>query len=210
MQKAADRPAEPPRNLPERPSRVRAVAMPLVIFSALAALFAVALRSGDPSKLPSTMIGKPAPVASFPAVEGLVDGGRPVAGFSTADLAKGNVSVVNFWASWCIPCVQEHPLLGELAKRSGAAIYGVNYKDDPANARRFIGRYGNPFTAVGADASGRLAIDWGVYGMPETFILNGRGEIVYKHVGPLTPASLEQKVLPVIEAAKKAVAPSAR
>lgn len=210
MQKAADRPAEPPPNLPERPGRVRAVAMPLFIFAALAALFAVALRSGDPSKLPSTMIGKPAPSATFPAVEGLVDGGRPIAGFSTADLAQGKVSVVNFWASWCIPCVQEHPLLGELAKRSGAGIYGVNYKDDPANARRFIGRYGNPFTAVGADANGRLAIDWGVYGMPETFIVNGRGEIVYKHVGPLTPASLEQKVLPVIEAAKAAATTTKR
>ena len=210
MQKAADRPAEPPQHLPERPSRVRVVAMPLIIFGALAALFAVALRSGDPSKLPSAMIGKPAPAAIFPAVEGLVVGGRPVAGFSTADLAKGEVSVVNFWASWCIPCVQEHPLLGELAKRAGVGIYGVNYKDDAANARRFIGRYGNPFTAIGADATGRLAIDWGVYGMPETFVVNGRGEIAYKHVGPLTPASLEQNVLPAIEAARKATPATAR
>lgn len=209
MQKAADRPAEPPRHLPQRPNRARAT-MPLIIFGALAALFAVALRSGDPSKLPSTLIGKPAPTVTFPAIDGLVDGGRPVAGFSTADLAKGKVSVVNFWASWCVPCVQEHPLLGELAKRAGVEIYGVNYKDDPANARRFIGRYGNPFTAVGADTGGRLAIDWGVYGMPETFVINGRGEIVYKHVGPLSEASLEQKVLPVIAAAKAAKPAPAR
>lgn len=207
MQKAADRPAEPPPNLPERPpSRARMVAMPLVVFGALAALFAFALRTGDPSKLPSTMIGKPAPVATFAGVDGLVDRGQPVAGFATADLAKGRISVVNFWASWCIPCVQEHPLLGELVKRAGVDLYGVNYKDDPANARRFLGRHGNPFKAVGADTSGRLAIDWGVYGMPETFVIDGRGHVAFKHVGPISPQSLEQKVLPAIEAARRATA----
>lgn len=183
---------------------LRAAAAPFLVFAALAALFAFALRSGDPSKLPSTMIGKPAPTTVFPPVEGLVEANKPVPGFKSADLAAGKVTVVNFWASWCIPCVQEHPLLGEITRRTGAEIVGVNYKDDPANARRFLGRHGNPFRAVGADSSGRQAIEWGVYGMPESFIVNGRGEITYKHVGPISPESLEQKVLPAIEAAKRA------
>ena len=96
------------------------------------------------------------------------------------------MSVVNFWASWCAPCVQEHPLLVALKERTGVQLYGVNYKDQAAAARRFLGRYGNPFAAVGVDANGRAAIEWGVYGMPETFIVNGKGEIVYKHVGPIS------------------------
>lgn len=207
MQKITERPSGPPPGLPERPrSRLRVMAMPLIVFGAMALLFAFALRSGDPSRLPSTMIGKPAPATTFPAIEALVDGGRPVPGFATADLARGKVSVVNFWASWCVPCVQEHPLLGEISRRAGVEVFGVNYKDDPGNARRFLGRYGNPFTAVGADATGRQAIDWGVYGMPETFIVNGRGEITFKHVGPISPESLESKVLPAIEAARRSTA----
>ena len=187
-------------------SRLRVMLVPLVVFGAMAALFALALKSGDPSKLPSTMIGKVAPATAFPAIDGLVDGGRPVPGFSSADLGKGAVTVVNFWASWCIPCVQEHPLLGAIRERTGVAIYGVNYKDEAGNARRFLGRYGNPFAAVGADSTGRQAIEWGVYGMPETFVVNGRGEIVYKHVGPMSPESLEAKMLPAIEAARRATA----
>jgi cytochrome c biogenesis protein CcmG/thiol:disulfide interchange protein DsbE len=186
--------------------RLRAAALPFLVFAALAALFAFALRSGDPSKLPSTMIGKPAPVTAFPPVEGLAEAGRPVPGFKSTDLAAGKVTVVNFWASWCIPCVQEHPLLGEIVRRTGADVVGVNYKDEPANARRFLGRYGNPFKAVGTDLNGRQAIEWGVYGMPESFVVNGRGEITYKHVGPISPESLEQRVLPAIEAAKRASA----
>lgn len=162
----------------------------------------VALRSGDPSKLPSTLIGRPAPAAQFAAVEGLTDGTRAVPGFTTGDLAKGKVSVVNFWASWCTPCIAEHPELIELKSRTGVDIYGVNYKDEPSAARRFIGRYGNPFAAVGADANGRAAIDWGVYGVPETYVVNGRGEIAYKHVGPITRESLLNTLIPAIEAAR--------
>jgi len=178
------------------------VAVPLALFVAMAALFVVALRSGDPSRLPSTLIGRPAPAAEFAAIDGLVEGGRAVPGFATVDLANGKVSVVNFWASWCTPCIAEHSELMELKARTGIDIYGVNYKDEAAAARRFIGRYGNPFAAVGADAKGRAAIDWGVYGVPETYVVNGKGEIAYKHVGPITRESLEGKLLPAIEAAK--------
>ncbi len=189
-------------NSPARPAAKRGlgwVITPLVVFGALVGVFAFALQTGDPSKLPSALIGKPAPATQFPAVEGLVDDGKPVRGFSSAELATGKPVIVNFWASWCVPCAEEQPLLVELQKRTGVALYGVNYKDDPVAARRFLGRYGNPFTAVGADDKGRGAIDWGVYGMPETFVLNGKGEIIFKHVGPVTPQSIEQKLLPLFK-----------
>lgn len=182
------------------------IATPLLIFAAVAAMFAFALQSSDPSKLPSALIGKAAPQTEFAALEGLVEGGQTVPGFSSADLAKGRVSVINFWASWCSPCVEEHPLLIELRKRAGVEIYGVSYKDQTAAARRFLGRYGNPFTAVGVDPIGRNAIEWGVYGMPETFVVGGKGEIAYKHVGPISRESLDKKLLPAIEAAKNAAA----
>lgn len=177
--------------------------LPVVIFVVIAGFFAMALRSGDPSLLPSTLVGKPVPQTTFPPVEGLEQAqGTPEAGFTSADLAKGKISVVNYWASWCVPCVDEHPMLEQLKAASGVDIYGINYKDQPAAARRFLGRYGNPFTAVGTDSDGRAAIDWGVYGTPETFIVNGKGDVIYKHVGPITPASLETKLLPIIAKAK--------
>lgn len=176
---------------------------PLAIFAVLAALFAFALSSGDPSKLPSALIGKPAPAMSLAPVDGLTDGKSPVAGIDSAELAKGHASVVNFWASWCGPCVEEHPMLVALKARTGVALYGVNYKDQPAAARRFLGRYGNPFTAVGVDGNGRAAIEWGVYGMPETFVVDGTGKIVYKHVGPITAESLDAKIIPAIRSAAR-------
>lgn len=176
--------------------------LPVLIFAAVAGLFAVALKSGDPSKLPSALIGKPVPVSSFAPLAALVADGKPVPGFSNSDLTTGRPTIVNFWASWCAPCIDEHPLIAELKIKSGVDIFGVNYKDDPAAARRFLGRYGNPFTAVGTDADGSTAIDWGVYGMPETFVINGRGEIVYKHVGALTADAIQSKILPTIKAAQ--------
>ena len=178
--------------------------VPIVIFAAVAVFLGIKLNLGDPSRLPSTMIGKQVPQVMFASLEGGAADGKASPGFTNADLAKGKVSIVNFWASWCTQCVEEHPLLGELKAKSGADLYGVNYKDDPAAARRYLGRYGNPYSTVGTDASGRAAIDWGVYGMPETFIVNGRGEIVYKHVGPLSPEAIVGKILPSIEAAKAA------
>jgi cytochrome c biogenesis protein CcmG/thiol:disulfide interchange protein DsbE len=182
------------------PSRL--LIWPLAIFTVLAIVFAFALRGGDPSKLPSALIGKTAPAIELQGLEGLTEAGQPVGGFANADLGKGLVSVVNFWASWCIPCVQEHPVLVALQERTGVRVYGVNYKDQAAAARRFLGRYGNPFFAVGVDGNGRAAIEWGVYGMPETFILNGEGRIVYKHVGPITPETLDARIIPAIRAAQ--------
>ena len=184
------------------PRRSRPLVWPLAIFALLALLFALALRSGDPSRLPSALIGRPAPAIVLPALEGLSDGTRAIPGFASADLAKGEVAVVNFWASWCVPCVQEHPLLVALKEQTGVKLYGINYKDQSATARRFLGRYGNPFAAVGVDGNGRAAIDWGVTGIPETFILNGKGEIVYKHIGPISPETLEGKIMPAIRSAK--------
>ena len=178
------------------------VAAPLLIFAAIAGMFGLALVSGDPSKLPSALIGRPVPETAFPALDGLLDNGRPVPGFTSGELGRGKVAVVNFWASWCTPCIEEHPLLIALRARTGAEIYGVNYKDQTAAARRFLGRYGNPFTAVGVDATGRNAIEWGVYGMPETFVVDGKGKIAFKHVGPISPESLEQQLVPAIEKAK--------
>lgn len=177
--------------------------LPVLIFLAVAGFFAVALRSGDPSKVPSALLGKPVPKSTFTAIEGLNDGGSGN-GFTTEALGRGSVSVVNFWASWCGPCVDEHPLFEPLKTTTGVALYGVNYKDDAAAARRFLGRYGNPFAAVGADANGRNAIEWGVYGMPETFVIGKAGEIAYKHVGPLTKESIAERLIPAIEKAKAA------
>jgi cytochrome c biogenesis protein CcmG, thiol:disulfide interchange protein DsbE len=177
------------------------VAAPALIFAAVAALFAFALTSGDPSKLPSALIGKPVPQTEFPALEGLQDANSPVPGFTSADLGHGKVSVVNFWASWCSPCIEEQPLLIELQSRSGVDLYGINYKDQTTSARRFLGRYGNPFAASGADANGRAAIEWGVYGVPETFIIGRDGKIAYKLVGPVTLENIQQVLKPEIEKA---------
>lgn len=185
----------------ERPSSRRwLLLLPLGVFGALAALFFVRLFAGDPSKLPSVLIGRPAPTFTLPPIEGLTRDGQPLPGLSTGDL-KGRVTVVNVWASWCVPCRDEHPLLVELAKQQGIRLVGINYKDQPENARRFLGALGNPFAAVGADTAGRAAIDWGVYGVPESFIINADGAIAYKHVGPLTPEALNGRFRQALVAA---------
>lgn len=177
------------------------VAVPLVVFAVMAIVFAYALSTGDPSKLPSALIGKPAPEVSFPALAGLDQGGKPVAGIPAAVLRDGKVTVVNFWASWCGPCIQEHPFLIALAQHGGADIVGINYKDKPDNALRFLTRHGNPFARVGTDNSGRGAIEWGVYGVPETYVVDGKGQIIFKHVGPLDESSLRSEILPAIKRA---------
>jgi cytochrome c biogenesis protein CcmG/thiol:disulfide interchange protein DsbE len=178
------------------------VVVPLIVFAALAIVFGFSLKSGDPSKLPSALIGKPVPAVDFAAMEGLVANGKSVPGIAGKDLAQGQVTVVNFWASWCGPCVQEHPLLVELAKR-GIKVVGINYKDPSPSGRRFLGRHGNPFAAVGVDPTGRGAIEWGVYGLPETFVVDPKGRIAYKHVGPISQQVLADKLLPAIEGARR-------
>ena len=126
--------------------------------------------------------------------------GKPVPGITPA-IFQGKVTLVNVWASWCVPCHDEAPLLQQLAQDKRIQVVGIDYKDQPGNARRFLGRYGNPFTAVGADANGRASIEWGVYGVPETFIIGRDGRIAYKLVGPITPENLETTLKPEIEKA---------
>jgi cytochrome c biogenesis protein CcmG/thiol:disulfide interchange protein DsbE len=171
--------------------------LPVIAFVALALLFFKGL-SGDPSALPSVLIGKEAPAFTLPAIAG---GDTP--GLSDADLRKGGVTVVNIWASWCAPCRQEHPVLLELAKRSDITLVGINNKDEAENARHFLGAMGNPFAAIGADTEGRATIDFGGYGVPETFVIDGSGHIRFKHVGPLTPDELTGGFAAEIEKAKK-------
>jgi cytochrome c biogenesis protein CcmG/thiol:disulfide interchange protein DsbE len=171
--------------------------LPLVVFAALAALFFFRLGAGDPSRLPSALIGHPAPATVLPPVAGLVSGGAVVPGLDPATF-KGAVTLVNVWASWCVPCHDEAPLLLTLASDKALRVVGINYKDDAANARRFLGRYGNPFAAVGADANGRAAIDWGVYGVPETFVVGRDGRIAFKLVGPITPENIDRVLKPAI------------
>lgn len=177
--------------------------IPLVLFLALAALFFFRLGAGDPNRIPSALIGRPVPQTELPPVADLVQDGKPVPGLSPA-LFQDRVTLVNVWASWCVPCHDEAPLLDELAKDKRFQIVGINYKDQPDNARRFIGRYGNPFSAVGADPNGRAAIDWGVYGVPETFVVGKDGRIAYKLVGPITEQNLAAALKPAIEKALNA------
>lgn len=178
------------------------VILPLAVFLALAALFFVRLGAGDVSRIPSALIGRPAPATSLPPIEGLLRDGKPVPGMAVADFA-GAVTVVNVWASWCLPCRDEVPLLIDLAKDTRIRVVGINYKDRPENARRFLGRFGNPFVASGADVNGRAAIEWGVYGVPETFVVDRDGRIRYKHIGPITPQVLAETLLPLIERLEK-------
>ena len=191
---------EPPISGAPSRSRRWVVALPLLGFMAVAGLFLLRLYGGDPSKIPSALIGRPAPQTALPALEGLVNNGVPVPGLDPA-LFKGKVSVVNVWASWCVPCHDEAPLLTELGKDKRLQLVGINYKDTPDNARRFLGRHGNPFAAAGTDQNGRASMEWGVYGVPETFIVGRDGRIAYKLVGPITEQNLERVIRPEIEKA---------
>lgn len=171
--------------------------LPLLVLAGLVAAFALSLDR-DPSLVRSVLIDKPAPVFTLPAVPDL-----GVPGFDTAGL-KGEVSVVNVFASWCIPCRDEHPLLVALRDVAGIRLFGINQADAPENARAFLAELGNPYDAVGADRDRRVSIDWGVYGVPETFVVDAGGVITFKHVGPLTPEAVETQLLPAIEAARSA------
>lgn len=185
---------------PARPRRrLWLVALPLVLFLALAGLFFSRLETGgDPSRIPSALVGKAAPRIALPPLDGLKGpGGTPLPGIDLAALA-GKPTLVNVWASWCGPCRDEHPVLMQLAKDGRFNLVGINYKDAPENARRFLGQYGLPYQAVGVDPKGRAAIDWGVYGVPETFVVAKDGTIAHKFVGPLTPEAVTTKLLPLI------------
>jgi cytochrome c biogenesis protein CcmG, thiol:disulfide interchange protein DsbE len=185
----------------DKPKRRLAVLLPLVFFLALAALFFFRLGSGDPSHIPSALIGHPAPETNLAPVPGmLARDGTQLPGIEAASF-KGAVTLINVWASWCIPCRDEAPLLNTLSEDRRIRVVGINYKDQPDNARRFLGRYGNPFAAAGADGNGRASMEWGVYGVPETFLVGRDGRIAYKLVGPITEANLQSVLKPEIEKA---------
>jgi cytochrome c biogenesis protein CcmG/thiol:disulfide interchange protein DsbE len=184
-------------------SRRFVVLLPLLVFLGLAALFLVRLGAGDISVIPSALIGKPVPPVDFPPLPGLVRDGTPVRGIMRTDFL-GAVTVVNVWASWCVPCREEAPLLMRLAQDKRIRVVGINYKDKPDTARRFIGLYGNPFAAAGVDESGRSAMDWGVYGVPETFLVGRDGRIAFKLIGEITAENLETTLKPQIEKALRA------
>ena len=186
-------------NSERRPRRFIVLA-PLILFAGITALFLVRLNAGDPSLIPSALIGHPVPQTALPPIAGLKRDGAAVPGVDPASF-KGAVTVVNVWASWCVPCHDEAPLLMQLAQDQRLRVIGINYKDDADNARRFLGRYGNPFAAAGADQNGRAAIEWGVYGVPETFVIGRNARIAYKLVGPITPENFQSILVPQIDKA---------
>jgi cytochrome c biogenesis protein CcmG/thiol:disulfide interchange protein DsbE len=167
--------------------------LPAVVVVALFVVLGTYLFDEDRESVPTALEDKPAPEFDLPPVQGFEGG------FKTADLKGGQVALVNIFASWCGPCRIEHPLLMELAESNTLPIYGINYKDTPDDAESWLGRFGNPYTKMGADISGRTGIDWGVYGVPETFVIDGSGRIRYKHIGVLTRQDLDEKILPAIE-----------
>ena len=171
-------------------------ALPVIAFFAMAFVLALRIFSGDPSRLPSALIGKSVPDFTLVSLEGLT-----IPALASSDLRQGKNSLVNIWASWCVPCREEHRLLLELAyesARENFQLVGINYKDQPEAARRFLETYQNPYARIGADMSGRVAIDWGVYGVPETFVVNGQGRILFKQVGPLTRDVIGEKIMPLL------------
>lgn len=168
---------------------------PLIIFGALAVFFYLQLTSGrNAQDLPSVLIGEKAPSIDLPGLE------RVDLPALNDDAIKGKLTLLNVWASWCVPCRQEHPYLMDLAKDGRFNIVGLNYKDKAFNAAQFLTGLGNPYFAVGVDASGEATIDWGVYGVPETFVIAPDGTIIYKHIGPITDTNLHDKIMPVLEA----------
>ncbi len=161
-----------------------------VSFAALVALLGYALTL-DPTRLPSALIGRALPAFNVPALDGS-------SALTDRDLASG-VTVLNVWASWCGGCATEHPVLMSLARQPGIALYGLNYRDDARDARRWLARHGDPYRAVGVDAPGRVAMDLGVYGVPETFVIDAHGTVRYRHAGPLTEEIIRDEIAPLVE-----------
>ena len=184
-------------------SRMRIVlaALPLAVFIVLALIFWTQLNSGrDISEIPSALIGTKAPWRDLDPLAGATKDGAPVPALTT-QTARGKLTLVNFWASWCVPCRQEHPVILQLSKDPRITVVGVNYKDRGENALRFLGELGNPFSAIGLDPAGKMAIDWGVYGIPESYLVGPDGTILYKRVGPFDDKSLKEGLYPAIEKA---------
>ena len=180
------------------PGKVDAIAMrrtgylvPLLLLIALAMLLGVGLTL-DPRKVPSPLVGKLVPVFSLPPVQGRT------LGLANTDL-MGEVSLVNVFASWCVACREEHPVFMDLQKHGTVPVHGLNYKDRPEDAARWLAALGDPYTRTGADIDGRVGIDWGVYGVPETFVVDREGRIAYKHIGPVTPRVMSEKIIPLVE-----------
>ena len=169
--------------------------IPLLVFIALAVLFAIGLGL-NPRLVPSPLIGKPVPQFDLPPVRGRA------LGLASRNL-KGEVSLVNVFASWCTECRVEHPLLVRLSRDKVVSIHGLNYKDRPQDAERWLNELGDPYIRTGADLNGRVGIDWGVYGVPETFVVDREGRIAYKHIGVLTPKALEQTIMPLVDKLRK-------
>lgn len=197
---SAETPVEPQN---ARPGKLRIVfaILPLVIFVGLAVIFWSQLDSGrDISEIPSALIGTKAPSLDMPPLEGATFKGAAMPVLTDAAI-KGKLTLVNVWASWCVPCREENPIILELAKDPRLTVVGINYKDQTDNALRFLGELGNPFSAVGVDPRGKAAIDWGVYGIPESYLVDASGTIVYKRVGPFDERSLKGGLYPAIEKA---------
>jgi cytochrome c biogenesis protein CcmG/thiol:disulfide interchange protein DsbE len=167
--------------------------LPILFFAIFTSFAFVAMQRDDPNALPSTAVGQSAPAVQLQTLEGNIP-------FGQNDLAAAGVKLVNFWASWCAPCRAEHSTLMDLS-RQGIPVYGVNYKDDPAKALAFLHELGNPYTLAGTDPDAKMALDWGVYGLPETFILGSNGTVLLRVTGPLTQRNLETRVLPAVKAA---------
>lgn len=169
--------------------------IPALVFAVVAGYFLWGLDpTRDPSAIPSVMIDKPVPAFALSPIQGMTGDG-----LTSDDLTAGKVTLVNFFASWCVPCRVEHPLLMELAARDGVHLYGINYKNKPEEARPWLASLGNPYEKIGADEDGRVGIDWGVYGLPETFIIDAKGRIRYRRVGPIDRFTLDRDIWPLIQ-----------
>ena len=195
MRWSSGRPSATVANEPPRPLSRLLFVVPAAAAIVLAIVFAVGLGR-DPQVLPSALIGKPVPQFSLPPVKG-----RSL-GLAAANLG-GEVSLVNAFASWCAACREEHPLLMQLTARRVVPIHGLDYKDKPDDAARWLDEMGDPYTRTGADLDGRVAIDWGVYGVPETYVIDRQGRIAFKQVGPITPGILRQQILPLVESLRR-------
>jgi len=174
--------------------------IPIVVCVALFGLLAVGLHH-DPRTIPSPLIGKPAPAFDLKRLDGQGD-------LTLADLKGNGVHLVNFWASWCVPCLSEHPMLLKLATEQGVKIVGINYKDTKADAEQWLSRHGDPFAVIAQDPQGQAGLDWGVYGVPETYVVSASGEILFKQVGPITPEVWQQQMLPLLQSTGASATPA--